>query len=228
MRAEPDAAAYRARFAEAYETLNYERSLSAFFMRRGHEVLERSLAGDDFPRVLEVGAGSGQHLRFVRHRFDEYHMTDHDPAMLEHARASYPEHLRNRIRVAQEDAGRLSSPDHAFDRLIATHVLEHLPHPHEVLREWHRVVRPGGVISIVLPCDPGMLWRTGRMLGPRANAHRAGLEYDYWMAREHVNSINNLVVFIRYYFDLLEEHWYPLRLPVSDLNLFYICNIRTA
>src|SRR3546814_1644399 len=72
----------------------------------------------------------------------------------------------------------------SVDRLIACHVLEHLHHPHDVLREWYRVLRKGGVLSILLPCDPGVLWRVGRMFGPRANAERAGIEYDYWMARE--------------------------------------------
>src|SRR3546814_5800995 len=101
---------------------------------------------------------------------------------------------RARLRLAREDATRLSLADGSVDRLIACHVLEHLHHPHDVLREWYRVLRKGGVLSILLPCDPGVLWRVGRMFGPRANAERAGIEYDYLMAREHVNPINNLVV----------------------------------
>ncbi|MCK4785463.1 MAG: hypothetical protein KAV87_17050, partial [Desulfobacteraceae bacterium] len=93
---------------------------------------------------------------------------------------------------------------------------------------WDRVVRPGGVISIALPCDPGLLWRLGRHLGPRRSAQKIGLPYDYLIAAEHINSIFNLVVFIRHHFGVLTESWYPARLPVPDLNLFYICHIRTT
>lgn len=226
MRSEPDLDAYNARLTGAYDKLNYGRSLSAYFMRRGHELLEEPFdASRRFGAVVEVGAGAGEHVAFVRHAFDHYLMTDWNDARLERARRALPPHLREKASVAREDATRLSLPDGCADRLIATHILEHLYRPHEVLREWNRVLRRGGVMSILLPCDPGLLWRFGRMLGPRANAERAGIDYDYWMAREHVNPINNLVVFIRYYFRDLRETWYPARIPASDLNLFYLCHV---
>ncbi len=226
MRAEPDPGTYNLRLAQAYRTLNYGRTLSAYFMRRGHELLERPFDRDrHFGRVVEVGAGAGEHLAFVRHSFDEYLLTDWNDVRLARAKAELPAALGEKVLVAREDATQLSLNDAAVDRLVACHILEHLYRPHEVLREWYRVLRRGGVLSILLPCDPGILWRLGRSLGPRANAERAGIEYDYWMAREHVNPINNLVVFIRYYFEQVSETWYPSRVPAMDLNLFYICHV---
>jgi ubiquinone/menaquinone biosynthesis C-methylase UbiE len=226
MRAEPDIDHYNANLAAAYDQLNYGRSLSSLFMRRGHVLLERRFGPDaHFGKVVEVGAGAGEHLGFVQHSFDEYLLTDWNDIRLERARAALPDELRAKVKVAREDATRLSMASGSVDRLVACHILEHLPQPHEVLREWHRVLRRGGVLSILLPCDPGLLWRLGRMLGPRANAQRAGIEYDYWMAREHVNPIGNLVVFIRYYFGDVDELWYPARIPSTDLNLFYLCHV---
>lgn len=226
MRAEPDIDHYNANLAAAYDQLNYGRSLSSLFMRRGHVLLERRFGADvHFNKVVEVGAGAGEHLGFLQHSFDEYLLTDWNDIRLERARAALPDGLRAKVKVAREDATRLSMPSGSVDRLVACHILEHLPQPHEVLREWHRVLRRGGVLSILLPCDPGLLWRLGRLLGPRANAQRAGIEYDYWMAREHVNPIGNLVVFIRYYFGDVDELWYPARIPSTDLNLFYLCHV---
>ena len=46
------------------------------------------------------------------------------------------------------------------------------------------------------------------------------------MAREHVNSITNLVTFINYYFSDVEQYWWPTRVPLSDINLIYAANIR--
>lgn len=229
MQPEPDIHVYNDRLTRAYDSLNYGRSLSAYFMRKGHELLERPFAGRHFGKVVEVGAGAGEHLGFVRHGFDQYLMTDWNDARLARAREALPEELKARVTVGREDATKLTLPDASADRLIACHILEHLYRPHEVLREWNRVVRRGGAISILLPCDPGIAWRLGRMLGPRANAERAGIAYDYWMAREHVNPINNLVVFIRYYFGEVAESWYPTGIPSMDLNLFYLCHVtRTA
>ncbi len=226
MRAEPDIDTYNERLAGAYDALNYGKSLSSSFMRRGHVALEAPFGPEtSFPSVLEVGAGAGEHLGYVRHGFDDYLMTDWNDIRLERARAALPEGLRDRVRVGREDATKLSLADASVDRVVACHILEHLYRPHEVLREWHRVLKRGGVMSILLPCDPGLAWRFGRLLGPRASAERAGIDYDYWMAREHVNPIGNLVTFIRYYFPHVRETWHPLRVPSTDLNLFYLCHV---
>jgi len=227
MRAEPKHDEYLERWTKIYDDLNYSnRSLSNVLLRKSHAWLEEMFRPDDFfARVVEVGSGAGEHLEFVRHRFDQYVITDATPGMLERARTKWAGD-RRKIDFRQEDACKLSFPDDSFDRLIATHVLEHLPEPHRVLREWTRVLKDGGALSLVLPCDPGLMWRAGRMLGPRKQAERAGLEYDYWMAREHINSISNLVTFVRYYFPNYHESWRPFLIPSVDLNLFYVCNIR--
>jgi phosphatidylethanolamine/phosphatidyl-N-methylethanolamine N-methyltransferase len=211
-------------YSGKYEQANYGRSLAGFVMRKSHPLVERHFgSGVHFSRVLEVGAGSGIHLRYVQHSFDEYWLTDSSTSMLVKAREAHQ--APEKVKVSVEDASRLSFGDASFDRVIATHVLEHIYRPHEVLREWVRVLRRGGVLSLVLPCDPGLLWRLGRSLGPRRRATTNGLAYDYVMAREHVNSINNLVVLIRYYFDRTHEIWWPTRIPLSDVNLIYTVNI---
>jgi ubiquinone/menaquinone biosynthesis C-methylase UbiE len=191
-------------------------------MRRSHELVEAPFGQDvKFGKVLEVGAGSGVHLRSVRHRFDEYLLTDFSTDMLRNVDAAQ----HGSVTVLAQDATALAFPDASFDRVIAAHVLEHLYRPHEVLREWVRVLKPGGTMSLVLPCDPGMMWRLGRYFGPRQRARQNGLAYDYVMAREHVNAITNLVAFIRYYFDVREEYWWPFRAPSADLNLIFAVNI---
>lgn len=222
----PDPVFDRSEYATSYQSANYGEEVQGRLMRRGHEILEDILPPDaSFDAVLELGAGAVPHLRHVRHPFKHYVLTDFSDDMMALALRDYAGDKRVEFRI--EDLSKLSFPDASFDRLIATHILEHLVHPHRVLREWARVLRPGGVMSLILPCDPGMLWRLGRHLGPRASAMKRGVAYDYWIAREHVNAVTNLVTFIRYYFDDVEERWYPLRVPSSDLNLFYICNIKT-
>jgi len=224
MKSDPDHDDYLRRWSEMYDHGNYGKGLAGHFLKRSHSWCERPFGPEVFfPRVLEVGAGTGMHLRYVRHRFDEYLMTDLNPPML--AKIRVDAHA-GRVTTAQADATALQYPDRSFDRLIATHVLEHMPSPHLALREWARVLKPGGMLSLVLPCDPGMAWRIGRAVGSRGKFVRAGIDYDYWMAREHVNAINNLVAFVRYYFQDLHEQWMPLRVPSMDLNLFYIAHIR--
>lgn len=225
MRTEPDFDAYLRQFEANYEKLNYSGNLSSKVLAHSHVVLEKAFGPDDhFSKVLEIGAGSGQHPKTVRHSFDEYWVTDGNDRMLDQAREQLGDDKRFHYQV--EDARKLSVDDASFDRVIATHVLEHIVHPHDVLREWTRILKPGGTLSLVLPCDPGLAWRIGRSIGVRKRATDAGLEYDYWMAREHVNSIFNLVTFINFYYKDVSATYWPMRLPFPDINLIYAANIK--
>ncbi len=226
MREEPS---YKLGYIESYDKNNTEETLAGRLLQRSHVILEKTLPQlNDVQTILEVGAGSGHHFPQVKKTFSKYILTDSSQNMLAIAAGKYSKEITaGLIEVDHQDATALSYADNSVDRLIATHVLEHLPNPVNVLKEWNRVVKPGGLISIVLPCDPGLLWRMGRYLGPRRNAKKMGLAYDYLQAAEHINSIYNLVVFIQHHFDLLTENWYPTKMPVPDLNLFYICHIIT-
>ncbi|MCE7887427.1 MAG: class I SAM-dependent methyltransferase [Alphaproteobacteria bacterium PRO2] len=191
----------------------------------GHWLLEKSFGSDvHFDRVLEVGAGTGFHLEQVKHTFNEYMMTDISADLLDKARVRHAN--RKNVGYEIQDATALKYPDNSFDRLISVYNLEHLPQPHRVLREWRRVLKPGGIISISIPLDGGIAWRLGRYLTTRRAFAREGLDLNYIIAREHVNPSYNLISLIRHYFSDVQETYFPLRIPMVDLNLVYSCNIR--
>jgi len=106
--------------------------------------------------------------------------------------------------------------------VFAGHVLEHIYYPHLALKEWVRVLKDKGTLSILIPTDPGVAWRFSRNLGPRKNAMARNITYDYVMAREHVNPCNNLIAFLKHYFPEHQDQWWPFSIPSIDINLFYI------
>ncbi|MCU0832478.1 MAG: class I SAM-dependent methyltransferase [Rhizobiaceae bacterium] len=226
MRPDPSREAYLSFFETAYDTVNYGKSLAARVLDHGHVILEKPFGRDShFSTVLEVGAGHGEHAPHVRHGYDRYIMTDW---RADEMRRRWPADKCRaaKIEIEAQDATRLTHGDNSVDRLIASHVLEHLPEPHKVLREWSRVVKPGGIISIALPCDPGFLWRFGRNFGPRRNNLANGnTHYDYWMAREHVNAIQNLWTMIDYYFPERREAWFPAMVKSFDMNLVFVTHL---
>lgn len=226
MKPDPNYADYIKQWTDLYQGQNYDTGLTGYFLKKSHAWCEADFGPSiRFGRVLEVGAGTGMHLKFIRHAYDEYWITDRSQPLMDKITLPDTAGARGKLHFAREDATQLTFADASFDRVIAAHVLEHLDQPHKVLREWARVLKPGGVLSLVLPCDPGMLWRMGRFAVARGKFIKAGLNYDYWMAREHVNPINNLVSLIRYYFVDVREQWRPWRVPSMDLNLFYIAHI---
>lgn len=53
--------------------------------------------------------------------------------------------------------------DHSLDYVIASHVLEHVGNPVAALAEWYRVLRPGGIIYLVVP-NRRVTWDRARPL----------------------------------------------------------------
>ena len=219
---------YEKLYIENYETVNNGKNLSSFFFKISHKKLE-SMLGENFfaDRILEVGAGPGIHFEYVKHKYNEYVMTDGNDQMLTIAKNKYQKDLfKNKLIIEKQNASKLSYDSESFDRIIATHILEHLVHPIKVLEEWNRVLKKDGIISIILPSDPGLLWRFGRLLGPRRDAIKKGIEYDYCQSIEHVNSIYNLYHLINYHFPNKLQVWHPFYINQPDLNLFYLCHLK--
>ena len=220
---------WQERISKSYDEANYGSSLHGYCMRSSHALLEGPYGKKvKFDQVLEIGAGSGQHLPFVRHKFSRYILADHNPRLLDVAERKLKPSYGNSICFNLQEGNKLEFADNCFDRVIATHVLEHIYMPHLALKEWRRVTKNGGTISILIPTDPGFAWRLGKSLGPRKNAIKLGLAYDYIMAREHVNSCSNLIALLRHYFPSAREAWWPFPFPSVDANLFYAFNARVT
>jgi ubiquinone/menaquinone biosynthesis C-methylase UbiE len=98
------------------------------------------LSGDE--RVLDVGCGNGLHLGELArraHRGEVYGM-DLSPGMLQAARSRDPS-----ASLLVGDAQRLPFVDGSFDRVLAMHMLYHVPDRDLALSEIRRSLRPGGV-----------------------------------------------------------------------------------
>ena len=97
-------------------------------------------------RVLEVGAGTGRLWQRVDHaaRGLRLTLTDFSLAMCEQlTRVPGAEVLRC-------DAAALPFRDASFDTVIANHMLYHLDDPDVALREFARVLRPGGQLAVAV------------------------------------------------------------------------------
>jgi phosphatidylethanolamine/phosphatidyl-N-methylethanolamine N-methyltransferase len=222
-------------YAEHYDAVVHSGAAGAV-QRRFHLAVERPWRAEhEFPTVLELGATGGEHLRFVRHRFARYTMLDirDSRAAREVARrASAPTAAVDfQVGDAQDLAG---IDDASVDRLISMCLLHHLDDPRGSLVQWRRVVRPGGVLSIFLPCDPGALWRAGRALttfrGARASGYSA-LAVRYINACDHRNHFASLRWMIAATFadDDVSIRRFPFApLDAWNANLYWTFQIRTV
>jgi ubiquinone/menaquinone biosynthesis C-methylase UbiE len=182
-----------------------------------------------FSKVLEVGAGDGLHVPFVKHAFERYLLTDVSFEALAKAQVLWRSDVR--IGFALADAQKLPFPDSSVDRLIATCVLLHLRDPESALREWRRVTRPGGVVTCYVPNEPTLLTRLGRGVTSRRAANRAGFQgFDLMMAREHINHGWGMDQLVRHIFaeDLLKVDGWPLARAPFSARVFNVYQIRVS
>lgn len=169
-------------YSRGYEKI-LDSGMTGIVMSRVHRSLEIPYRPEAFfKNVLEIGAGKGQHLSFVAHGYHTYLETDLRIENLPRRNPrDYPGLIQKRINAESLE----SLENESFDRLIATCLLAHLPEPREALENWKRVLRPGGVASIYLPADPGMMLRLARNLTTKRKAQKLGFNYDQIHNNEH-------------------------------------------
>lgn len=209
-------------YAEDYKRI-LDEGLVGRVMRLVHHSLEKPFREtDSFETTLELGAGHGQHRHFVKHKFTEYIESDIRAHNLPTTPSPY-------VRRLELDASDLSGlPDSSVDRLVATCLLAHLDNPELALQEWLRVVRNGGVMTIYLPSEPGILLRAARFCFTRPKALRLNLDYDYLVATEHRYSFPFLRATLRAVFLDCEIRFesYPVRRLPWDLSLWQVVQVR--
>jgi SAM-dependent methyltransferase len=67
------------------------------------------------------------------------------------ARLGYVRARHSRLRLVQGDGTRLPLAGGSVDRVLASSVLQMIPKPESLLRECHRVLRPGGRLVLTVP-----------------------------------------------------------------------------
>lgn len=117
--------------------------LSVRAMIKASTILKPLLQGD----VLDVGAGTGFGIRLI-HRDARYFPTDIGTARDYRKRSI----TRRGISLAKEcSVYEITYADDRFDGCLALNLFEHLEDPHRALTEIKRVVKPGGMIVLLVP-----------------------------------------------------------------------------
>jgi ubiquinone/menaquinone biosynthesis C-methylase UbiE len=107
-------------------------------------------------RVLDAGSGSGAMARLIASTHPEWDVVgvDFNPAYVDYARGRG--RLTN-LSFEQGDLRALNFADASFDIIWSRFVLYFLPGPEDAIREFRRVLRPGGEVIVALHNFPNMI-----------------------------------------------------------------------
>ena len=220
-----------------------QRRISDDFMKYWHEVLPKRFgriekfnhgyvvrhAPADFRRTLEIGAGLGEHLEYEKLTAQQernYYAVELRPNMTATLQARHP----NVHAITADCQGRLDFPADFFDRILAVHVLEHLPNLPAAVREMHRLCdKQSGVLSVVIPCEGSPAYTLARRISAqRIFEKRYNQSYKWFIEREHINRPHEILEELRPYFATEHRSFFPLRLPLVTCNLVMGLTLRPA
>jgi ubiquinone/menaquinone biosynthesis C-methylase UbiE len=137
--------------AGGYATKHYQRHAGSFIGIRQDRILDLvdGLPLANGARALDAGCGPGLLTVDLARRGLEVHGLDFSAGMLREA-AHYQDAALPSCRPAlvQGDVERLPYEDGAFDLVCSAGVIEYLPADEPSLREFRRVLRPGGFLIV--------------------------------------------------------------------------------
>jgi ubiquinone/menaquinone biosynthesis C-methylase UbiE len=169
------------------------------------------------PRTLEVGAGLGEHASWEDLSGQDYVMLEYREEWANELRARHPALTS----IHGDIQTQLNAPPASFDRVVAIHVLEHLPDLPSALREIYRLLAPGGQFDIVIPCEGGWAYELARKVSSeRMFKKHFGMEYKPIIQAEHLNTCDEILA------ELGSLPWrrtvtryFPFEIPLWRANL---------
>lgn len=105
-------------------------------------------------RLLDLGCGAGRHSYEAMRRGADVVSVDLDDVVLKDTAtmlAAVGEQDGGWAAALRGDALLLPFADRAFDRIIVSEVLEHIPNDGAAMREIRRVLAPGGIVAVTVP-----------------------------------------------------------------------------
>jgi SAM-dependent methyltransferase len=205
------------------------------FMKLWHEVLPQRFgliekfnhgfpvrhSRPGFVTTLEIGAGLGEHLHFEQLTPEQergYFCNEFRPNMAAEILRRFP-----RVNTVVGDCQqRMDFADGHFDRVIAVHVLEHLPDLPGAIREAYRLVnKDRGQFLIVIPTEGSLAYSLARKISAeRVWNKRFGRGYEEFYKREHINVPHEILAELDPYFTIESRSYFPLPfLPMIFSNL---------
>ena len=199
---------HRQRYVSDYRQNRQGQAGVARFVAGLEAWMHRSIAGVAGARILEVGAGTLNHLPFepAPERYDVI-----EP---------FHELWADSPRRAQ-----VNRFYERYDKIVSIAVLEHLTDLPDVVVNCARRLVPGGTFAAGFPSEGGLAWYTAWRFGTGTVYRlRAGLSYAPLMRHEHVNGAREIESVARRFFHSVDVRRFPL--PLFQASLYSVLTAR--
>ncbi len=176
----------------------------------------RSKSGQN-ERILDIGAGLGEHLEYEPPDWKQYVCAELRLEMAASIKEKFPA-VELFVGDCQKE---LPFEDALFDRIMAIHVLEHLPDLPSALKQIRRVLKDDGRFAVCIPCEGGFAYSLARKISAKRifKKHFPTMCYEkVVVANEHINLPEEIIQEIMKHFVVIDKQFFPLRVPIINLN----------
>lgn len=206
-------------FVKYWHEVLASRARYSLIEKFNHEYVVKQ-APKEFSTTLEIGAGLGEHIEYEKLSTEQkknYVALELRENMAEQIKIRHPM-ITTHVGDCQQS---LPFEDGHFDRILAIHVLEHLPNLPAAIKEMHRLCnKKNGYFSIVIPCEGGVAYTLARRISAqRIFERRYNQPYKWFIEREHINLPSEIFQELDHYFDIEHRSFFPLALPLINFNL---------
>lgn len=221
---------------KVYKNNNYRKStyggISKYLYFFNHYLLDLNVNEKYNEHIVEIGGGAHQHLHYMsKKNIKTYTIID--------SKVFYKDIVKLRskfkgIRINFIDYKKinLNKLKFKFTRLISSHTFEHFDNFETQFLNLLKIMKKDSLISIALPCDPGIMWRILQYFSyfnqRKFYGWKTFKEKDLDDSRDHLVSAQNILKVLRYYFSDCKSYFFPFIIPVIEFNIFLILRIKTA
>jgi len=203
-----------------FYNVNQKQSIGKIVNDAGYSVMASiDLEGK---KVLEIGPGDINHIKFWNSKPDCYVIADLNKDMIKYSSQKLEDagvNFETKL-IERGERGQLPFDDEEFDVLVSFYSLEHLyPFP-LYLDGMLRVLKKGGTLIGAIPSEGGLGWGIGRYLTTRRWLHsNTNIDPDKIICWEHPNFSDHILKELDNNMSKVSLSYWPIKLPAIDINL---------
>ncbi len=219
---------------EIYKNNNYLKvtysGISKLLYFFNHKLLDLNVPDFYNEHIIEIGGGAVDHLKYMNSKsIKTYTIVDSNIFKKKVIKLSY-KYKNIKIKFLNYKKINILKNKSKYSRLIASHSFEHFENFERDFLKLMPIMKKKSILSIALPCDPGMSWRLLQFMSyfnqKKLYKWNNLREKDLDDTRDHLTSVQSILKVLRYYFLNFNKLFFPFFIPIIEINIFLILQIK--
>ena len=184
--------------------------LSSYMESWAHKIISKKNFKSE--KILEIGAGTLNHLKYEKNIL-LYDVVEPFKNLFINSNE------KKKVNKFYDSIFQIKNKK--YDRIISIMTFEHLENLPEVVKKCHELLKKDGIMQIAIPCEGEFAFKLGWKLTTSLSFKlKYGLNYSKIMAHEHLNTQKEILIIIKFFFNVSRLKRSPFILPLYNLSFY--------